>query len=221
MSESPRQARIVRLRKIRGGRIGSIARRSMRTKAQDADDRHRRAGERHGPERLVADPGHGQHEREEGSGEDHRAGDVEPRVRAAGEAREGDQREREGHETHGDVDPEHPRPAPVVGDETADDGPDDDGDGERGADDRHVARRCRGLVTRAMIVCDMSWMPAEPRPCRTRAAMSQPGRARSRTAEKRRGRPRSTRGTRDAARRCRRACRARAASRSRPACSRP
>ena len=134
-------AAMVRLAKKWSGTMGSGARRSMKKKATNPSDAHgerRRGGWAGAP---FSSPRDGEHEGHQGSGEDGRPGDVEvARHGSRFQVRNSDQREAQGHRADRDIDPEDPRPAPVVRDGAAEDGADEDRDGESRADDGHVAR---------------------------------------------------------------------------------
>ena len=106
--------------------------------SQDAHGERRRGGRAGAP---FSSPRDGEHEGHQGSGEDGRPGDVEvARHGSRFQVRNSDQREAQGRCADRDIDPEDPRPAPVVRDGAAEDGADEDRDGESRTDDGHVAR---------------------------------------------------------------------------------
>ncbi len=137
-------AAIVRSAKNRSGTIGSDTRSSMAKKAAKPIAETTKATTAADAAAGIADPRDGEHERDERDREGDRAGEVEAPPGAGLDVRDREQGEAERREAERDVDPEHPRPAPVVGDGAAEHRTDEDRDREGGSDDAHVLRPLAG-----------------------------------------------------------------------------
>ena len=107
-------------------------------KAQNAD---RERGSGGGAGAPFSGPGDGEDKGHQCSGKYSRPGNIEVAGHGAGlQVRNGNQGKGQGCSAHRDVDPEDPLPAPVIGDGAAENGANQDRDGESCANDGHVAR---------------------------------------------------------------------------------